>query len=160
MLEIQDRNQTATVSADYVAIRSLLQSNPCWGADVLETAGEYHYRVNRARYYSKRKLACRIVDEGDGSCIAWGVTGKKSFLAYRIVCEDDHRLRIVPLAYLEKTRKTAIAVSLAMLFIVPVVFAPLLWKIYESQTLRNSRVNLPTFCRYVLQESSNSSMVY
>jgi hypothetical protein len=150
MLEIQDRNESAIITADYQTVRSFLGNHPYWGADVLENSGEYHYRIRRAQRYSKGKMGCKILNESDGNCIAWGITGQKSFLAYRIIRENI-RLRIIPLAYLERTRKTAIAVSLSMLFIVPVMLAPLIWKIYEKQTLRNSRVNLPTFCRYLLQ---------
>jgi hypothetical protein len=81
--------------------------------------------------------------------IAWGLSGKKSFLAYRIERKDTNQVRVTPLAYLDKTRKAALAVPLALIFIVPVLLAPFLWWVYEIQTLRASRVYLPTFGRFL-----------
>lgn len=152
MIEIQGRNRSASVSADFEAVRAYLQENPCWGAEVIQDAGEYGWRVSAAHKYSKGPFGARLVDEGPDQFIAWGISGKKSCLAYRIEREDEWQIRITPLAYLERTRKITIAVSLALVLIVPVLLSPLLWWMYQAQTLRASRVYLPTFGRYLEQK--------
>lgn len=149
MIEIHDRNQSATVTADFDAVRTRLQENPCWGAELLQRAGEYGWRVSAARRYSKGPFSSRIIDESPDRLVAWGISGKKSYLAYRIERESKEIIQITPLAYLECTHKTVIAISFALIFIVPVILSPLLWWVYEVQTLRASRVHLPTFSWYL-----------
>ena len=151
MININGNNQSATIATDFDALRSRLQGTPCWGADVLRLAGEHGWRVATAGRYSKGPFGARVIDDGPDCMIAWGISGKKSFLANRIERKDANQVLVTPLAYLEGTYKATLAVSLALLFIVPVLLAPLLWWIYQVQTLRASRVYLPTFGRYLEQ---------
>lgn len=151
MIDICGNNQSATIATDFDTLRSRLQGTPCWGADVLRLAGEHGWRVATAGRYSKGPFGARVIDVGPDCMIAWGISGKKSFLAYRIEREDANQVLVTPLAYLEGTYKATLAVSLALLFIVPVLLAPLLWWVYQAQTLRASRVYLPTFGRYLEQ---------
>ena len=149
MIEIYDSNKSAPVAANFDTIRTWLQENPCWGAELLAHAGEYRWRVSAARFYSKGPFGARVIDETPGCLVAWGITGKRSCLAYRIKRESENIIQITPLAYLEPRRKIFLAVFLALIYIVPVLLSPLLWRMYEAQTLQASRVYLPTFARYL-----------
>jgi hypothetical protein len=151
MTEIHNQNQSATVIADFDAVRTRLQENPCWGAGVLQNAGKSAWRVFAARMYSRGPLGARIIDDGPDCVIAWGIIGRQSSLAYRIERERAKQVRITPLAYLERTRKTAMVVTLVLLFVLPVLLAPLLARLQEMRVLRASREYLPTFGRYLEQ---------
>ncbi len=149
MSEVQDNNRYALVTTDLATCRERLRNDRCWGAETLSIAGEYGWRVEIARASSRSPFSSRVIEDGADSFIVWGITGKKSFLAYRIEPEKDGTIWVIPLAYMEKTRKTAIAITLAIFFIAPVLLAPLIWRWYEAQTIRASRIYLPAFCRYL-----------
>lgn len=149
MPEIQNNNQYAVITADLMTCRERLRNNRDWGAETFRLAGEYGWRVKMAKRSSRGPFRSRIIEVGDKSFIAWGITGKKSFLAYQIEPETESTIRIIPLVYLEKQRKTAIAITLAVFFIAPVLLAPLVWWWYEAQIIRASRIYLPAFCRYL-----------
>ena len=149
MIKIGERNTSASVTAYFDTVRVYLQENPCWGAELLQQAGEYRWRISAARCYSKGPFGSKVIDEDPDCLVAWGVTGRQSSLAYRIEREDDTHIRITPVAYLERTRKSAMVVTLAVLFLLPVILAPLIARWHEVTVLRASRVYLPTFCRYL-----------
>ena len=155
MIKINGNNHSVTLTADFDAVHTRLKENQCWGADLLQLAGEYEWRVSAARLYSKGPFGAQVIDESADAFVAWGISGNKSCLAYRIERETDSTIRVTPLAYLERIRKISLAVALAMIFILPVLLAPLLWRLYEVQTLRASRIYLPTFARYLEQDSAN-----
>jgi len=149
VIEIHGNNQSANVTVDFDTLRTHLQGRDVWGADVLRLAGEHGWRVATAGMHSKGPLGAYVIDEGPDSIVAWGVRGKKSFLAYRIERVSVGQVNVTPLSYLESKHKAALAISLALLFILPVLLSPLVWWTYQVQTVRASRVYLPTFGRYL-----------
>jgi hypothetical protein len=153
MIEINNNNQSATVTTDFDTVHARLQENPGWVVELLENAGEYKCRVNLARRYIKwfgtGPSRAQVVDEGPDCFMIWGITGKGSTLAYRIEREGENRIRVTPLAYMERKGKILLAFALVMIYIVPVLLSPLIWRLHEERTLRASRVYLPTFGRYL-----------
>jgi hypothetical protein len=139
------------LNVDFDALRERLQNNREWGADVLEQAGEYRWRVKIARIYSLGIFGSKAVTGGEGCLTACGAIGKHEFIAYRVERLETGVVQVSPLPYIEKRFKITLALGLALLFIVPVIFSPLLWKWYAARTLRNARIYLPAFCRYAQQ---------
>lgn len=120
------------------------------GADILQLAGEFEWRVKAARLYSQGFFGARVIDETPDSFIAWGISGNKGCFAYKVERLDVLRIQITPLAYLERRRKIGLGVILALMFVLPVLLSPILWKLYEIQTLRSSRIYLHAFARYLV----------
>ena len=149
MIEIQGNNEFATVTTDFEVVRTRLKENPNWGAELLEQAGEYSWRVTTARWYSKGPFGARVIDDGPESFVAWGFSGKRSFLVYRISKEGENTIQVIPLAFQPRANKVLLVVFLALIYLIPVLLSPLLWRMFEVQTLRASRVFLPTFARYL-----------
>lgn len=152
MIDIQGNNQFALVTANMETARDRLRQNPKWGADVLTLAGEYAWRASAARLFATGPFGARVIDEQDGAFIAWGITGRKSCLAYRIRPENETTLRVEPLGYLERRWKIGLSVALACALVIPVLLSPLIWKMYREQTLRASRIYLPALCRYLEED--------
>ena len=98
MLEMQNHSRSAPVPVNYEATRERLQNDRYWGAEILDAAGEYGWRVKMARRYSRGHNISKIIVEGPDQFIAWGVIGQKSFLAYRVEREMDGSIRVTPLA--------------------------------------------------------------
>lgn len=151
MIDIQGNNQFAVMTADFAAVRTRLQDHPNWGAEILRRAGEFDWRVKAAGWYSRGYFGARVIDETPDSFVAWGITGNKHCLAYRVEKQTAGQIRITPLAYLEKRRRVGLALALLLLFVIPVLLSPLVWKLYEVFTLRASRVQLYNFARYVTE---------
>ena len=153
MIEIYDSNKSATMTADFDTIRSRLQENPGWVAELLENAGENGQRVNLARryirWYGIGSSGAQIISEGMDCFKVWGLSGKGSTLAYQIERKGENRIRITPLAFMERKGKILLAVALVLIYILPVLLSPLIWRLNEARTLRASRVYLPTFVRYL-----------
>ncbi|MEI7846010.1 MAG: hypothetical protein WCK35_09425 [Chloroflexota bacterium] len=149
MVELEGENHFAVLCADFDTAHSHLQLNPGWGADTIQIAGEYRWRVYAARTYSKGPFGARVIDENPNRFIAWGVYRKRSCLAYRINRDGAGIIRVIPLAYLERTHKARVVVSLAFPLLIPALFSPLFWLVYASRTLRASRLLLPAFCQYL-----------
>ena len=149
MFKIHGNNQYASLEADFDIVRAYLEANRAWGAEVLKLAGEYGWRQKAARKYSLGLSGAKTIPETSERFIAWGLSGKKSFFAYRIERQNEYSIRVTPVAYLENTLKTTIMVTLAAFFIVPLLFSPFFWRLYEMQTYRSSKVYLPAFCRYL-----------
>lgn len=149
MIDIQGNNQFAVMTTDFAAVRTRLQENPKWGAEMLRRAGEFDWRVKAAGWYSRGHFGARVIDETPGSFVAWGITGNKQCLAYRIEKQEMGQIRITPLAYLEKRRRIGLAIALLLCFVVPALLSPIAWKLYEIFTLRASRVHLYNFARYL-----------
>lgn len=150
MIEISGNNRLAFVSVSFETARHRLEENPFWGAEVLTLSGDYDWQIAAARLYSQGFFGARIIEEKEGnSFIAWGISGHKRCLAYRIRLENQTTLQVVPLEYLEPRRKVGLSIALACAFILPVLISPLIWKLYAMETHRSSRILLPEFCRYL-----------
>lgn len=147
MIEMDKKTTATTISADFEAVRTHLEGNQSWGADLLEQSGASGWRVSAARLFSKGPFGAQVIVESPDQFVAWGITGRKSCLAYRIEREGVERVRVTPLGYLERVRKVMVSMTLALAGIVPVLLSPLIWWLYESQTLRDSQTHLPAFCR-------------
>jgi hypothetical protein len=130
-------------------VHTLLVSKKDWPADKLQSSGEYRWCVSSARLSGQGSFGGHGEDQELGFCIVWGFLTRKRILAYRIEREGYDKTRITLLAYMPRTVKIGIALVLALIYIVPVSLSPLLWKVYEAQTLRASKVYLPAFCRYL-----------
>lgn len=153
MFEIIGNNEAMLLrSTDFDRVHRRVRNNPTWGAELLEMAGDYSWRVSAAKLYSNGPFGARVIEESTDSFVAWGITGNKSCLAYRVERRDERHIKVTPLAYLEQRRKFGLVVALTCIFVLPVLLTPLLWRLYEVQTLRVSKIYLPIFARYVQKD--------
>lgn len=146
---ISGKNESALMEADFSAVICLLQDDKQWGANVLDLAGEYAWRVRLLRTVASRVRASGICPETSETFTAYGVTGKRSFITYEIQKVDEHSIRITPKGAVPKTFKILSAVALAIPFIIPAALAPLSWKVYNRTILRLSKLYLDAFCRHI-----------
>lgn len=144
-----DNNARAEMMAKFSVVQCLLQDEPHWGADVLEMAGEYHWRVLLIRRQSRWLRASRIYPETQERFIAFSPVGKRANLAYEISKLDEDHIQVVPIGYLPYAYKVAGLVVLLLLMVLPALLAPLVWRLHEAATLRYSRLYLDAFCRMV-----------
>jgi hypothetical protein len=143
------KSEYAEVNADYAAVDRLLLDDSRWGANVLEMSGDYNWRVKLARLESWGWFSSRVFPQSDNQFIAFGVTGKRSFLGYQILKKGDNKIRITPVGYLPKRSKVVMVIALALLYILPVLLSPFIFKLYEIVILRSSKIYLDAFCRYL-----------
>jgi len=144
-----DNNSRAEMVAKFSVVQCLLQDEPHWGADVLEQAGEYQWRVRMIRRQSWGFRASRIYPDTNERFIAFAPVGKRAYIAYEISKLDEGRIEVVPVGYLPTALKAASLVTLLLLMVLPVLLAPLVWRLHEAATLRYSRLYLDAFCRMV-----------
>lgn len=152
-----DNNARAEIMAKFSVVQCLLQDEPRWGADVLEQAGEYQWRVRMIRRQSRRFRVSRIYPDTTERFIAFASVGKRAYLAYEIIMLDEDRIEVVPVGYLPTAFKVTNLVTLLLLMVLPVLLAPLSWRLYEVATLRYSRLYLDAFCRMVRVKLRNSA---
>lgn len=145
-----DNSSHAEMTAKFSVVQCLLQDEPRWGADVLEMAGEYPWRVRIIRRQSWGYRASRIYPDTTKRFIAFAPVGKRAYLAYEISKLDEDRIQVMPVGYMPKALKAVNLISLLLLMVIPVLLAPLLWRLYEVTTLRNSRLYLDAFCRMLV----------
>lgn len=153
MIEIKDKNEFAQIGIDFETAKARLQANPNWGPQVLLGSGEYKWVVVIADIYSARfKVFTHILEESPDAMTVVGVTGKNSNLAYRVERDGQAGIRVTPLAFLDMAFKITTFLSLLLLFILPALLTPLVWRLLEARVQRTSRLHLASFCRYLPQE--------
>jgi len=146
-----DNSSHAEMMAKFSVVQCLLQDEPRWGADVLEMAGEYPWRVLLTRRQSRWLRASRIYPETPERFIAFAPVGKRANLAYEISKLDEDYIQVVPIGYLPYAYKVASLLALLLVMVLPALLAPLVWRLHQAATLRYSRLYLDAFCRMVTQ---------
>lgn len=146
---ISGKNESALMEADFAVVVCLLQDDRHWGANLLDLAGEYAWRVKLLRMVTSRVLPSGIRPKTTEAFTAYGVTGKRTFITYEVQKVDDHSIRITPVGYVPRAYKIISTVGLAIPFIIPALLAPLTWKVYNQAILRLSKMYLDVFCRYI-----------
>jgi len=154
-----DNNSRAEMVANFSVVQCLLQDEPHWGADVLDLAGEYRWRVWMIRRRSWGFWASRIYPDTTERFIAFAPLGKRVYLAYEISKLDENRIQVMPVGYLPKALKVASIMSLSLLMVIPVLLAPIIWRAYEIATLRYSRLYLDIFCRLIQSWLDKSTII-
>ena len=142
-----DNSSHAEMTAKFSVVQCLLQDESRWGADVLEQAGEYRWRVRLTRRQSRWLRASRIYPETSERFIAFASVGKRANLAYEISKLDEDHIQVVPIGYLPYAYKVASLVVLLLLMVLPALLAPLVWRLHEAATLRYARLYMDAFCR-------------
>lgn len=143
------KSEYAVLNADFAVVECLLQDDPKWGANVLEMSGEYDWRVKLLRRQSIGWNSSRIIPETTDHFIAFATIGKRSFLAYQIERESDQNIRVTPIGYVPVGIKVFTAFVLTLLYILPVILSPFIWKLHKIAILRSSKIHLDAFCRYL-----------
>jgi hypothetical protein len=157
ILNVVGNNDSAIIQADFKTVQEQLKTGREWVAEILQRSGDYPWIVSSARWDSKFVTGGGLVENGEDSFIVWGVMYRKNYIAYQVDRTGEGYIAITPLAYLPKSWKIATAVGLAIFYIVPLVLAPLFWRIYQKKSLRNSKVFLPAFCQYLLTPKADKT---
>jgi len=150
--EITGKNEQLIIDADFSVVECLLNDDHKWGAHVIEQAGEMDWKVKYVQLQSRAFYPSIVFPVNENQFSIFSIIGRHQFLAYRIDRLDTTRIQVVPIGQIPNRVKAISAASLAMMFIIPIVLSPLVWKIYEQTTLRNSKLYLDAFCRYLVKE--------
>lgn len=153
-----DKNSRAEMVARFSVVQCLLQDEPSWGANVLEQAGEYRWRVWLMRRQRWGLWASCIYPDTTERFIAFAPIGKRAFLAYEISKIDEDHIQVMPIGYLPKKLIAASLMFLLLLMVIPVLLAPIVWRLSETSTLCYSRLYLDVFCRMVQTKLMNSTL--
>lgn len=138
----------AVLEGDFAVIQCILQDETDWSASVLDCADTKPQIVEWIKVVNRLNPS-HIRPDGPDQFLAVGALGKKQCLAYQVTRQDEAHVRITPVAYLPIKAKIIIAVMLALCYLLPVVFSPLVWRKYEQNNLKLSRYYLHSFCHYL-----------
>ena len=150
------KHETVIVNANFANVLCLLQDDHAWMTDLLVNSGKPPMIVKWVRFMSKTRLVSGIIPENSTRFVTWGLIGINAWVAYQIERIDDQTIKLTPIPFLPLWQKVVIALSLAIFLVVPVVLAPVFWKLKERNTLQNGWEYLQGFCRLVGSENSEN----
>lgn len=138
----------AVLQGDFPVIECILQDETDWSARVLSCADTKPRVVEWIRVVSRLNPS-HIRPKSPDKFLAVGSLGKKQCLAYEVTRIDESQVQITPVAYLPIRAKIGIAILLALCYLLPVVFAPFVWRKNAQRNLKLSRYYLNSFCHYL-----------
>jgi len=145
---IQGYFEGAELAGDFAVIECILQDDRHWAASVLERADTKPRIVEWVRVRNSINPS-RIIPKSVEHFIAVGPVGKHQTLSYQVDRLDDDTVKITPIAYLEPGNKMRIVIVLALFYVLPALFSPLVWHKYAETNLKVSRYYLNSFCYYL-----------
>ena len=145
---IQGYFEGAELAGDFAVIECILQDDRHWAASVLEQADTKPRIVEWVQVWNNINPS-RIIPKSVEHFIAVGPVGKHQTLSYQVDRLDEDSVKITPIAYLEPGNKIRIVIILALFYVLPALFSPLVWRNYAETNLKVSRYYLSSFCYYL-----------
>jgi hypothetical protein len=153
---IIDCNDYAVIGADFSVMQCILQDDYQWASHVLAHAG---YSLKDCEWVARLNIIypSRIIPQNPDNFIALGPIGITERLVYQIQRTGPQKTKVTPMAYIETASKIGTTLFLALLFLVPAFFSPVLWIKIQRRNLVTSKICLSMFCEYLVDYFKNDS---
>lgn len=143
--KIEGENEFAYFRANVNQLRQILDGDRLWAVRMMQkdsswTLGGFWQVSRRAMIFPSK-----IEEHGEHYFRARGT----QYFCYQVEAVNENLSRIVPLGNMSLGRKIAVPCELLLIFILPVIFTPLAYLIWNWEIKRQSKDKLRAFCNYL-----------